>query len=286
MDPLSAWAYGGAATSTLTDGVIVGGWLATCELDDRPARRRRVRLLMSTVYVTQVLVSEIAWQVAVHPGDGAAESDRRALVRVVALAVGASAVLSTFDRRLPRALARHGVARPHRAFGAAVGLAYAACEAPIWHAQARGRLAALDARARSVPHDPEAWAFALRLREVVTNAVAEHPGVLDVEHDYVDEGNASTGWSGFGSSVRVTGEGHPAYVQIWYDPEDLGVAAAGDGVPLQTWPLWETAEQAACLFEVGQLVEGLAGSQRARILAAAQKRHQDAARRRRWRWRA
>jgi hypothetical protein len=140
-----AWAHGTAWTNALLDGALVGGWLATRELDDRPRARRRARGAVVAAYGAQAFGAELAWQVLVGPASPAAATDRRALGQALAVATGATALLAPVHRRAPQALAVRGLRHPHAVFGLAVGAAYAACTLPVWRASARRRVAAAEA---------------------------------------------------------------------------------------------------------------------------------------------
>jgi hypothetical protein len=135
--------YGTAVASTVVDGTLVGGWLALRGIDDR-ARRRRWRALMTVGFSAQAFTGEVLWSTATGSRVLAVENDRRTSTQYAVLGTVASVVLSLVDRRVPRVLARRGDRHPHRTFGTAVGVGYAACVLPIHWARARGRMAALE----------------------------------------------------------------------------------------------------------------------------------------------
>ena len=135
-------AFGTALASSALDGVLVGGWLATRELDDRPARRRRRRFLLSCAFSAQVATGELIWH-AVVGNVHAVAADQRANRQYAVLGVVASVALSLTEKRVPRLLAGRGVTRPHRVFGAVVGVGYAGCTLPVHWGRARGRIESL-----------------------------------------------------------------------------------------------------------------------------------------------
>lgn len=134
--------FGTALASSALDGLLIGGWLATREADDGPARRRHRRLLLSCAFPAQVATGELLWH-AVVGNVHAVAADQRANRQYAVLGVVASVVLSVAEKRVPRLLAGRGVTHPHRVFGAVVGVGYAACTVPVHWGRARGRIEAL-----------------------------------------------------------------------------------------------------------------------------------------------
>jgi hypothetical protein len=143
-----ALAYSLAASSIVLDGVGVAGWLAARELDDRPRARRRFRAALLAGVATVALAQAGADMALRRPGTEGADrddplvsrEDAVAFRRYGAVALVATALVRPIEKRAPMALAGRGVSRPHLAFGAMVGTAYAVATAPVWLRQARDRL--------------------------------------------------------------------------------------------------------------------------------------------------
>lgn len=150
-----------AASSIALDGVLVAGWYAARELDNRPGARRRARVLLTVAGVSAGLVqgvAELSWQ-RPAPGMGEPEpgadpqvelnavewldpDDVAMLRRYGLVALVATAVAWPLEKRAPEALLQRGVRRPHLVFGVLAGTGYALATAPVWLAQARDRIAA------------------------------------------------------------------------------------------------------------------------------------------------
>ena len=145
------WARGSALAAPLADGLLVGGWLATRGLEDRPVLRRRLRVRITLAWSATVVAGELGWQLVAAPGHAADGVDRRAMTRLGMIALAETAVLWPLERVVPAALAARGVRSPHLVFGVAVGILHAALEAPVYRAQAGGRRAALSASRAAPP---------------------------------------------------------------------------------------------------------------------------------------
>lgn len=277
MDLRRACAHGTAWTTALLDGALVGGWLATRELQDRPATRRGLRAALSGAFAAQAFGGELTWQVLVGPEHPAAATDRRALAQALAVATAATVVLSSVHRRVPLVLSHRGVRHPHRVFGLVVGVVYAACTLPVWRASASRRLATWQqAPERPQPSTGSLPPFARQLREAVGAAVEGSP-VLEL----VDDAGVATS-AGWGASVLAGVGQDRAQVWIWYDAAGDEVTVSGD-LRERTWQVGDRTQQHACLGQVQQLLEQLAGPGLVPALAAARHRQDRSSRRRRTR---
>ena len=148
------WARGSALAAPIADGLLVGGWLATRGLEDRPVLRRRLRVRITLAWSATVVAGELGWQLLAAPGHAADGVDRRTMRRLGVIALAETAVLWPLERVVPAALAARGVRSPHLVFGVAVGVLHAALEAPVYRAQAGGRRAALSASRAAPPWHP------------------------------------------------------------------------------------------------------------------------------------
>jgi len=158
MDGLRILSVGSAVSTAVADGVLVGGWLAAAEHQGDAPRRRRARQRLSGAFTAQLLLDELAWELARRRAAPTAEPssiDARSIGQALVLGAAATAVLSPLEQRAPRALARRGLRHPHLAFGAVSGIAYAACVLPIWLAAARRRAGRLRDAAAPVPPETE-----------------------------------------------------------------------------------------------------------------------------------
>lgn len=143
LDRLRTLTYGTAFAAAVADGALVGGWIATRGVDETGRRRRR-RFLLAAGIGAQAFSGDLVWRSATGHRVRAVQADSRADVQHALLGTASSLVLAVVDRRLPHALARRGVRRPHHVAGTAVGVGYAACALPVHWSRARGRMAALE----------------------------------------------------------------------------------------------------------------------------------------------
>lgn len=281
-----------AGVTALVDGIVVGGWYASQELDGDRSRRRRVRCSLTAAYLTDVVVQEVLWVWFLQPA-GWRPAEEPALtareVRRMALAVtGAVVVLAAAERPALRALRRAGAPHPRRALGLAAGVVWAGTSLAVWaprtlrRAQARQALVAMLASMPDKDLVSQAMSsFVGELRALLDRAVARHPQRLDVAHeDRVAARRQEAGWL---STVRVRGAlGAPdALVELWVGVLDVDLVVQGD-VPHQGWWVVDDGAAGECLSDVDRLVDDLAGPAGLQALAAAAARQPRPARRLRW----
>lgn len=271
------------------------GYYFSRELDDRPGRRRQVRLALTTVLLAQSAASRTLWRNTAGPVPAGGPCSVQGL-QVRGVASGSVAALvwtagvGLGDKWLLAALHRRDVKHPYRLLGVVVGGVYALSGVPLRLAEAQLRLAGraagsltqgpAQASADPVPaaataQPGETPAFVTDLRRTLDEVVDRCPDLLSIEHRHVDE-NADDGLGmayGWESVLRLTGLA-PAQVEIWYDGLDDDVSVWGalpypEGTRGHRWHPEDSASAAACLRDLRQLAEDLAGPGREQALATA-----------------